>query len=174
MTKPQQSLVFKSTKPVERFSVYLPLNLEGDSPSHSDSLNHEDEWMLGLTASEAKNSVFNISKENNRFFMWKIEEKYSGTTTLFIQSPKTKNQYFGPQDLKDETKRIGLNDFIIMRAILDLGEDGMECNVTSNNFEVSVSEKFSSDYEQSVFQDFEGFLRTMRLEEEGIDFFRKI
>ena len=74
MTKPQQSLVFKSTKPMERFSVYLPFNLEGDSASHSDSSNHEDEWMLGLTASEAKNSVFNISKENNRFFSEKLKK----------------------------------------------------------------------------------------------------
>ena len=61
-----------------------------------------------------------------------------------------------------------------MRAILDIGEDGMECNITSNNFEVSVYENFSSDYEQSVFQDFESFLRTMRLEDEGIAFFWKI
>ena len=50
----QENLEFKMMKPNETFHFNPPIHIKGD-------------WMLGLTDLEVYNSIFNITKENNKF-----------------------------------------------------------------------------------------------------------
>ena len=52
--KPQETLEFKMTKPRETFHFNPPI------PTKED-------WMLGLNDLEVYNSIFNITKEINKF-----------------------------------------------------------------------------------------------------------
>ena len=53
-TKPQEKLEFKPNKPREVFSLEATIIHGLDS-----------NWMVGLTSSEAYNTIFNITEENN-------------------------------------------------------------------------------------------------------------
>ena len=55
-TKPQETLEFKMNEHLQTFSFNSPINLV-----------EESKWLLGLSSLECKNSVFNISNENNSF-----------------------------------------------------------------------------------------------------------
>ena len=57
-TKPQELLEFKLNKQMETFSFYPPINLAEEGKS-----------TIGVTSFEVTNSVFNITKENNSFFL---------------------------------------------------------------------------------------------------------
>ena len=55
-TKPQETLEFKMNKQRQTFSFNPPINLV-----------EEDKWLLAVSSFECKNSVFNITDENNSF-----------------------------------------------------------------------------------------------------------
>ena len=55
-TKPQETLEFKLNKQMQKFFVSPAINLV-----------EEGKWLLAVTSFEARNSVFNITKENNSF-----------------------------------------------------------------------------------------------------------
>ena len=55
--KPEETLEFKMLKPKETFHFNPPIHTKGD-------------WMLGLLDLEVYNSVFNITKENNKFELY--------------------------------------------------------------------------------------------------------
>ena len=55
-TKPQETLEFKMNKQRQTFSFNPPINLI-----------EEDKWLLAVSSFECKNSVFNITDENNSF-----------------------------------------------------------------------------------------------------------
>ena len=52
--KPEETLEFKMLQPRETFHFNPPIHTKGD-------------WMLGLIDLEVYNSIFNITKENNKF-----------------------------------------------------------------------------------------------------------
>ena len=52
--KPRETFEFKKIKLREKFLYTPPIHIKGD-------------WMLGLTALEVYNSIFNVTKENNKF-----------------------------------------------------------------------------------------------------------
>ena len=52
--KPEETLEFRMLRPRETFHFNSPINTKGD-------------WMLGLIDLKVYNSVFNITKENNKF-----------------------------------------------------------------------------------------------------------
>ena len=52
--KADETLEFKMIKPKETFHFKPPIQIKGD-------------WMIGLTDLEVCNSVFDITKENNKF-----------------------------------------------------------------------------------------------------------
>ena len=52
--KPQETLEFKMNKPMQVFSSSPPINLI-----------REGKWLLGVTSLECRNSVSNITNENN-------------------------------------------------------------------------------------------------------------
>ena len=55
--KPEETLEFKMLKPRETFHFNSPINTKGD-------------WMLGLIDLEVYNSIFNKTKENNKFELY--------------------------------------------------------------------------------------------------------
>ena len=55
--KPEETLEFKMTKPRDTFHFNPPIQIKGD-------------WMLGLTDLEAYNSIFDKTKENNKFELY--------------------------------------------------------------------------------------------------------
>ena len=55
--KPEETLEFKMTKPKEIFHFKPPIHTKGD-------------WTLGLIDLEVYNSIFNITKENNKFELY--------------------------------------------------------------------------------------------------------
>ena len=55
-TKPQETLEFKMNKQTQTFSFLPPYNLV-----------EEGKWLLAVSSFECKNSVFNITNENNSF-----------------------------------------------------------------------------------------------------------
>ena len=52
--KPEETLEFKMNKPRETFDSIPSKPIEGS-------------WLIGLTSLEVYNSIFNITKENNKF-----------------------------------------------------------------------------------------------------------
>ena len=55
-TRPQETLEFKMNKQMQTFSFNPPINLF-----------EQDKWLLAVSSIECKNSVFNITNENNSF-----------------------------------------------------------------------------------------------------------
>ena len=55
--KPEETLEFKMTEPRKTFHFKPPTQSKGD-------------WMLGLIDLEVYNSIFNITKENNKFELY--------------------------------------------------------------------------------------------------------
>ena len=55
-TKPQETLEFKMNKQTQTFSFNPPINLI-----------EEGKWLLGVSSFECKNSIVNITNENNSF-----------------------------------------------------------------------------------------------------------
>ena len=55
-TKPQETLEFKMNKQMQTFSFNPPINLV-----------EEGKWLMAVSSFECKNSVFNITDENNSF-----------------------------------------------------------------------------------------------------------
>ena len=55
--KPEEALEFKMIKPRETFLFNPPIHIKGD-------------YMIGLVDSEVYNSIFNITKENNKFELY--------------------------------------------------------------------------------------------------------
>ena len=55
--KPEETLEFKILKPRETFHFNPPIHTKGD-------------WMLGLIDLEVYNSIFIITKENNKFELY--------------------------------------------------------------------------------------------------------
>ena len=64
-TKPQETLEFKMIKPRETIHFNPPIQTKED-------------WMLGLIGLEVYNSIFNITKENNKFRLYKFPDEKSG------------------------------------------------------------------------------------------------
>ena len=55
-TRPQETPEFKMNKQMQTFSFNPPINLS-----------EEGKWLMAVTSFETKNSVFNITNENNSF-----------------------------------------------------------------------------------------------------------
>ena len=142
-THPQETLEFKIIKPRETFHFKTPIHVKGD-------------WMLGLIDLEIYNSIFNITKENNKF------ELYTDTFDEFS---------FG--EIKDEVEEI-LNFSNITDDHLEDETLGPE---TAKTYWDLRTDKSSHDgyiillmgYARSPFRDFEICLRiVIGLEEDNI------
>ena len=141
--KPEETLEFKMLKSREIFHFSPPIHTKGD-------------WMLGLIDLEVYNSIFNITKENNKF-------------ELYMDS----FDEFSFEELKDEIEEI-LN-------IPEITDDHLEDETLAPRIAETYSklrlDKTSHDgyiillmgYARSLFRDFESYLRIfVGLEEDKI------
>ena len=146
--KPKECLEFKMIKPRGTFHFNPPIQTKGD-------------WMLGLIDLDVYNSIFNISKENNKFEIY---------TDTFDE--------FSFRELKDEVEEI-LN----VPNITDdhLEDEILRPQIAKTYWELR-SDKSSHDgyiillmgYARSLFRDFESYLRIMiGLEEDNIQLILK-
>ena len=146
--KPEETLEFKMLKSRETFHFNTPIHTKGD-------------WMLGLIDLEVYNSVFNITKENNKF------ELYTDTF-----------DDFSFEELKDEVEEI-LN---IPEITDDHSEDETLAPRIAETYWKLRLHKTSHDgyiillmgYARSPFRDFESYLRiVVGLEEDNIQLILK-
>ena len=146
--KAEETLEFKMIKPRETFHFTPPIQVKGD-------------WMIGLVDLEVYNSIFNITKENNKF------ELYTNTFDKFSF-----------EELKDEVEEI-LNIPMITDSHL---EDKATAERTAKTYRKLRSDKSSTDgynillmsYARSPIRDFESYLRIfIGLDEDDIQLILK-
>ena len=141
--KSEETLEFKMLKPRETFHFNPPIHRKGD-------------WMLGLIDLEVYNSIFNITKENNKFELY---------TDNFDE--------FSFHELQDEVAEI-LNIPTITDDHLD---DKETADRIAETYWKLRSDRATHDgyiilltgYARSLFRDFESYLRiAVGLEEDNI------
>ena len=135
--KAEETLEFKMIKSKQTFHFKPPIQVKGD-------------WMIGLTDLEVYNSIFNITKENNKFEIYKFPDEKSGG----ISYTKVEDEIERDLDFSDITDTDLPDDIIAPNIIEEYKkqvtkrmEDGGYMNILAI-------------YTSSVFQDFESFLRT--------------
>ena len=141
--KPKETMEFKMIKPKETFHFNSPIGTKGD-------------WMLGLIHLELYNSIFNITKENNKF------EFYTDTF-----------DEFSFEELKDELEEIHkipnitddhLEDETIVPRIIEAYRK-LRSNKTSHEDSIIIL----MGYARYFFRDFQSYLRIVfGLEEDKI------
>ena len=141
--KPEETLEFKMLKSREILHFNSLIPTEGD-------------WMLGLKDLEVYNSIFNITKENNKFELY---------TDTFDE--------FSFEELKDDVEEI----FNIPEITDDHLEDDILAPHIAETYRKLRSDKSSHDgyiillmgYARSPLRDFESYLRiVVGLEEDNI------
>ena len=98
--KAEETLEFKMIKPRETFHFKTPINVKGD-------------WMIGITDLEVYNSIFNITKENNKFKLYKFPDEKAGNITY----TKVRDEIERDLDISDITDE-DLQDDIIAPIII--------------------------------------------------------
>ena len=146
--KPEETLEFKMVKPREIFHFNPPIQTKGD-------------WMIGLVDLKVYNSIFNITKENNKFELY---------TDTFDE--------FSFLELKDEVEEI-LNIPEITNDHLE--DETLAPRIAETYWKLRLH-KTSHDgyiillmgYARSPFRDFESYLRiVVGLEEDNIQLILK-
>ena len=135
--KPEEILEFKMTKSRETFHFNPPIQVKED-------------WMLGLVDLEVYNSIFNITEKNNKFELYKFPDEKAGGVTY----EKVRDEIERDLDISDITAA-DLQDDIIAPIIIE-------------EYRKQVTKRMNDDkymfilnfYVNSVFQDFESYLRT--------------
>ena len=135
--KPEETLEFKMTKSRETFNFNPPIQVKED-------------WMLGLVDLEVYNSIYNITEKNNKFEIYKFPDEKAGGVTY----EKVRDEIEKDLDIEDITAE-DLRDDIIAPIIIE-------------EYRKQVAKRMKDDkymfilnlYVNSVFQDFESYLRT--------------
>ena len=135
--KPQESLEFKMNKSRESFHFKPPIQIKGD-------------WMIGLTDLEVYISIYNITKENNNFKLYKFpDDKIGGVTFEKVKAEIEKD--LGIEDITAED----LQDDIIGPIIIEEYKEQITKRMNDEQYM-----NILAIYIRSVFQDFESFLRS--------------
>ena len=135
--KAEETLEFKMIKSKQTFHFKPPIKVKGD-------------WMIGLTDLEVYNSIFNITEENNKFQLYKFpDEKIGGITYTKVRDEIERD--LDISDIKDED----LKDDIIAPIIIEEYKKQVTKRMEDGGYM-----KILARYTNSVFQDFESFLRT--------------
>ena len=136
-TKPQQTLEFEMTKPKETFHFNPPIEIK-------------ENWMIGLTDLEVYNSIFNITKENNKFDLYKFpDDKIGGVSYIKVRDEIEKD--LGVEDIT----ATDLQDDIIAPIIIEEHKKQVAERMNDGGY-MNISARYTS----TVFQVFESFLRT--------------
>ena len=135
--KAEETLEFKMTKPRETFHFNPPILIK-------------DNWMLGLTDLEIYNSIFNITEENNKFKLYKLPYEKAGCITY----TKVRDEIETDLDISDITD-VDLQDDMIAPIIIKEYREQVTKRMKDGGYMNIIAR-----YTNSVFQDFESFLRT--------------
>ena len=124
-------------KPRETFHFKPPIQVKGD-------------WMLGLIELEVYNSIFNITEQNNKLDVYKYpDEKIGGLTYT-----KVRDEIERDLDISDITDEDLQDDIIAPNIIKEFEEQ------ITKRMEDGQYMNILGIYTNSVFQDFESFLRS--------------
>ena len=135
--KAEETLEFKMTTTKEMFHFKPPISIERS-------------WMIGLTALEVYNSIFNITEENNKFELYKLPDEKSGGITY----EKVRDEIEKDLDISDITAA-DLQDDIIGPIVIEEYKEQVTKRMEDEQYM-----RILSIYTSSVYQDFESFLRT--------------
>ena len=135
--KAEETLEFKMIKPRETFHFRPPIQIKGD-------------WTVGLVDLEVYNSVFNITEENNKFELYKFPDEKAGGVTY----EKVRDEIERDLDIEDITAA-DLQDDIIGPIIIEEYREQLTKRMKDEQYM-----NILAIYTNSVFQDFESFLRT--------------
>ena len=108
------------------------------------------DWMIGLIDLEMYNSIFNITEENNKFELHKFPDEKAGGVTY----EKVRDEIEKDLDNSDITAA-DLQDDIIGPIIIDEYREQVTKRMKDEQYMIILA-----IYTNSVFQDFESFLRT--------------
>ena len=135
--KAEETLEFKMIKSKQTFHFKPPIQVKGD-------------WMIGLTDLEVYNSIFNITEENNKFQLYKFpDEKLGGFTYTRVRDEIERD--LDISDITDED----LQDDIIAPIIIEEYKKQVTKRMEDGGY-MSILARYTN----SVFRDFESFLRT--------------
>ena len=131
--KPEETLEFKMIKPRETSHFKPPLQVKED-------------WMIGLTDSEVYISIFNITKENNKFQLYTdpLDSEFSFTEMKDKIAKLLDLSHITPQDLEHKTRGPD-----IIKAYRELSTEESQ---TDGYYFLLLN------YTQSSFRDFESYL----------------
>ena len=135
--KPEETLEFKMTKSRETFHFNPPIQVKED-------------WMLGLVDLEVYNSIFNITEKNNKFEIYKFPDEKAGGVTY----EKVRDEIEKDLDIEDITAE-DLQDDIIGPIIIEEYREQVTKRMKDDKYMFILN-----FYVNSVFQDFESYLRT--------------
>ena len=135
--KPEETLEFKMTKSRETFHFNPPIQVKED-------------WVLGLVDLEVYNSIFNITEKNNKLEIYKFPEGKAGGITY----TKVRDEIEKDLDIEDITAE-DLQDDIIGPIIIEEYREEVTKRMKDGGYMNIIAR-----YTNSVFQDFESFLRT--------------
>ena len=135
--KPEETLEFKMIKPRKTFHFNPPIEVKED-------------WMIGLVNLEVYNSIFNITEENNKFKLYKFPDEKTGGITY----TKVRDEIERDLDISEITDE-DLQDYIIAPIIIKEFKEQVTKRMEDGGYM-----NFLARYTNSVFQDFESFLRT--------------
>ena len=136
-TRPQETLEFKMIKPRETFHFNPPIQVK-------------EERMLGLIDLEVYNSIFNITKQNNKFDLYKFPDEKSGG----VSHEKVRDEIERNLDISDNTAT-DLQDDIIGPIVIEEYREEVIKRMKDVGYMNIVA-----GYVSSIFQDFESYLRT--------------
>ena len=132
-----ETLESKMFKPIETFHFKPPIQTNGD-------------WMVGLVDLEVYNSIFNITKENNKLDLYKfLDEKDGGISYIKVRDDIERELHISditPTDLQDD---------IIASIIIEECKEQVTKRMKNEQYM-----KIAVGYVSSVFQDFESYLGT--------------
>ena len=135
--KAEETLEFNMVKSRETFHFKPPIQINGN-------------WMIGLTDLEVYNSIFNITKQNNKFELYNFPDEKSGG----VSYEKVRDEIERDLDISDITAT-DLQDDIIGPIIIEEYREQVTKRMKDDQYM-----KILADYVGSVFQDFESYLRT--------------
>ena len=135
--KAEETLEFKKIEPRDTFHFQPPIQFKGD-------------WMIGSTDLEVYNSIFNITKENIKFDLYKFPDGKAGGIS-YINVGDEIEKDLGIEDIT----ATDLQDDIIGPIIIEEYKKQVSKRVKDEQYM-----KILAIYTSSLFQDFESFLRT--------------
>ena len=135
--KAEETLEFKLTKPRKTFHFHPPISIKGS-------------WMIGLPSLKVYSPISNITKEINKFELYKFPDQKSGCVSYKHVRTEIETDLI----ISDITVKDLQDDIIGLTIIEENGEQGPK---TMKNDKFM---KLSAIYNKSIYQNFESFLRT--------------